>query len=532
MLRRFARRLVEGIGITSRQELLWFVSLSLLAVVIGNIPHLYAWWRTEAGDYFLGSGTSSNHADYLTYLMKVEQGRMGKWQMEQWYSLEASRPTPIQVIYPFIGQLARFFSLDIRWAIHLMRLLAAPFLLTGAYALISLFERARKWRLLMYTLMLFPLTTNWMYSDWKWSGGITLPESMIYSALVFMPHFALGLGALLWAVWGFWKARVHPTWKWGIFISCMSIVAIVVYPFALANYYAAIIGFLAFSWLKSELRSKDILAAVMGLPVVLIGAAYYWLATHGDRVIEAWWWEQQVSARSSPILVLGHLGMVGLVALWASFRAWSRQSDAKSIFVSVWFVGTFFMHYFPFGFSNRFIIGLSVPAVILFVMFLKKLRWSVQRPAIFLTLALLTASTFFTVGSEISLFRYRVIGYLPNHEVEMLTALQGRGSTEDVILTGGGTGKYVPFFAHKRVFLGHAHETYGYEQKRVEADKFFGQPDSAWHRQFLRQYGIDYLYLNAYPEYYRYEPAQAAYLTRLDRQGTSVLYQVNQEFLK
>src|SRR3989339_866715 len=82
------RTLLSSIGFETKRELLGFFAICLAVIFFSSFATLYHWLHTGQGEYYLGFGGLSNRADVNAYLMRIEQGRMGEWLFEEWYTPE------------------------------------------------------------------------------------------------------------------------------------------------------------------------------------------------------------------------------------------------------------------------------------------------------------------------------------------------------------------------------------------------------------------------------------------------------------
>ena len=153
-LRAKLRTLLSYIGLETKQELLGFLGICLVAVVLTNFATAYHWLHTGSGQYYLGYGSLSNRSDINAYLMRIEQGREGAWLFEEWYTPENVPKSAFYTLYLGIGHVARVFDLDARVSFHLARFAVLSVLFCGLYAVLSLFVKHPKRRLVYFGLLL------------------------------------------------------------------------------------------------------------------------------------------------------------------------------------------------------------------------------------------------------------------------------------------------------------------------------------------------------------------------------------------
>jgi uncharacterized membrane protein len=84
-------------------------------------------------------------------------------------------------------------------------------------------------------------------------------------------------------------------------------------------------------------------------------------------------------------------------------------------------------------------------------------------------------------------------------EVAALDWLSTRATYADVVLCAYDTGNYLPSRAAARVFVGHGPETAHLNEKLPLVRQFYSlSTDDAWREAFLRQWGIDYVFVGPF----------------------------------
>jgi hypothetical protein len=229
---------------------------------------------------------------------------------------------------------------------------------------------------------------------------------------------------------------------------------------------------------------------------------------NSDPVYEVWS-AQNLILSPHPLHYLAAFGVPLLLAAFAVRDAWRSE---RPVWLALAWVGVVpFLVYLPFNLQRRLVEGVQVPLSLLAAWGLGQIsnhkspitsgksqvvsgRWWMVVGVVLLILSL---TNVMLVAGNVLVLRWRSEPiYRDAAEIAALDWLSGRAEPDDVVLTSYETGNYLPARVWARVFVGHGPETVEFDQKKSLAARFFSstRADDEWRCQFLKQYGIDYVF--------------------------------------
>jgi uncharacterized membrane protein len=117
-------------------------------------------------------------------------------------------------------------------------------------------------------------------------------------------------------------------------------------------------------------------------------------------------------------------------------------------------------------------------------------------------------------------------------EVAALNWLGGdeRVGSDDVVLAAYETGNYLPARVQARSFVGHGPESIRSDEKKVLVAQFFaGTTDDLWRRDFVAEYGVDWVFWGPREQALgTFDPHAASYLQSVYEAGAYVIFEVRQ----
>ena len=127
---------MDGTGMyIERKEWRWVVLATLLLVVASSLPYLIAWATTPEGSHF--TGLLFNPQDGNSYIAKMRQGLEGSWLFRLPYTPESQDGAPVNLIFLFLGHVARWIGLPLIVVYHLARAFGGAAMLVMLYVLAS-----------------------------------------------------------------------------------------------------------------------------------------------------------------------------------------------------------------------------------------------------------------------------------------------------------------------------------------------------------------------------------------------------------
>ena len=117
------------------RDSLFLWAIIVLVIGLTTIPYLYA--ISISGTEHVFGGFLLNPMDGYTYLAKMYQGWEGNWRFTLPYTAEPGRGAYLNVLYVFLGHLARLINLPLILVFHLGRLSAAILMLLALFRFFS-----------------------------------------------------------------------------------------------------------------------------------------------------------------------------------------------------------------------------------------------------------------------------------------------------------------------------------------------------------------------------------------------------------
>ncbi|MBN1979184.1 MAG: hypothetical protein JW918_17445 [Anaerolineae bacterium] len=510
-------------AVCNRREWSFVLVVGILALAVTSVPYALGAARATEGRVFGGFVFALE--DCYSYLAKMRQGAQGAWLFHIAYTSEPHMGTlffPFHLILGKIAALVPFGSLTARmvWVYHAARWVFGLGLLLTVYRFLAAFTAHVAVRKVAWLMVTFGGGLGWLVvalgqSDWLGFPPLDfiLPEGFTFLVLYAFPHIALGRTLLLWGilfllrVWGakqqisnikYQIPRVGRAALVGLSWFLMGLIVPFYVPVAWAVMGAA--------WVVLCVRRRRIAwrEALLAAVPVLISApvvGYSLWAFNSDPVYKVWS-AQNLILSPHPLHYLAAYGASLLLAAFAVRDAWRGERPA---WLALAWVGVVpFLVYLPFNLQRRLVEGVQVPLSLLAAWGLVKIsnlksripnlrRWLVVGVVL---IVLSLTNVLIVAGNTLVLRWHSAPIYRDAAEVAALDWLSGQVESDDVVLTSYETGNYLPARVWARVFVGHGPETVDFDQKKSQAARFFSstRADDEWRRQFLEEYGIDYVF--------------------------------------
>jgi hypothetical protein len=254
-------------------------------------------------------------------------------------------------------------------------------------------------------------------------------------------------------------------------------------------------------------------------------------------------WQTQAPPPTPPLMafVLGYglLLILAAVGGYALFRLDSSTTQQHAQILVLWVISIFIIMFAPIppleAIQVRFSEGLHIPIAILAahglsVILAKKSAQAVPSARVWLpVLIFLSLSNWLMLAS--ALWRMTVPEapwFYTQDEVAVMRWLDAHSQPGDVVLTLNWTGNYLPAQANVHVYVGHLYETIDYQKKVERSTAFFdNQLPEAEAGAFLRENGVDWVFIGQQEAATPYQPDIQPYLTKAFAQGNSAVYRVS-----
>jgi hypothetical protein len=506
----------------SKREYRFVLIVGILALAVTSIPYVIGAARATEDRVFGGFVFALE--DCYSYLAKMRQGAQGAWLFHIAYTSEPHIGTLFFPFHLVLGKVAALLPGDdltarMVWVYHAARWVFGLGLLLTVYRFLAAFTERVAVRRVAWLMVTFGGGLGWLIvalgqSDWLGFPPLDfiLPEGFTFLVLYAFPHIALGRTLLLWGIlfllraWGAEfeipnsKSQIR-SW-WGVFTGVSWLLMGLIVPFYVPVAWAV----MGAAWVVLCVRRRRIawrealLAAVPVLVSVPVVGYSLWVF-NSDPVYEVWS-AQNLILSPHPLHYLAAFGVLLLLAAFAARDAW--RSERPAWLALAWVGVVPFLVYLPFNLQRRLVEGVQVPLSLLAAWGLEQIsnhksqisslrRWLL----VGVVLIVLSLTNVMLVAGNTLVLRWRSESiYRDAAEIAALDWLSGQAEPDDVVLTSYETGNYLPARVWARVFVGHGPETVEFDQKKSLASRFFSgtRADDGWRRQFLEQYGIDYVF--------------------------------------
>ncbi|NQV00375.1 MAG: hypothetical protein HQ538_06575 [Parcubacteria group bacterium] len=390
----------------------------------------------------------------------------------------------------------------------------------------------------------FLLNRNFFLNSPYFPVDLNVPEMNIFLILYQSPHFIASLGLMLLAILFMLIAWDKKKIEYSFFAGL-----ILLFFFQFHPYYAPLLYFLfgVFSlWrvrpilrvTKQSILTEELKVFLpmflISLPSVLYHAyllnfdfPIFARAIQTETLTPVWW---------VVIMSFGLLFIFAVLGALLILKNKEKRLETKYQFLIFWFVIGFAFLYFPVSFQRRFIEGLSIPMIILSLVFIFNIikirqtkRLLFYYSAILLFLILFCFSNVVNYMQMIKVYKNKKFPfYFSENIISGMDWIKENLKKEDIILSFGDHGDFIPGFSGRRVYLGHWSETAFAKEKEEMVKKFFESNENDEARyQFLKNQKIDYIfYSEDEKELGEYSPKDKDYLRRVFENEEVKIYKV------
>ena len=496
------------------------VSIGLILITL--LPYYVFERQTPPGFRFMG--TLDGLADQNCYFAWMRQAALGRAVWREHMTSEPHAPVFFNSLWYALGRVSAIFGTPLQRTYSTARLLFGLAFYLVLYRFLCLFVHDLRPRWYAFLLaatgagfggILAPLVGE-LRPDL--SVDLVIPEAFSFYSVLAYPHFALSLTCMLAVlalhVRGVGTGRIWSSLGAGL----VALVLATFHPYVLATIGAVAVVHIALRARVGQAQARDVLHLVALLGPSLPQVGYLVWATSTSPVMASWSRGVADTCRSyAPLGYLIGYGLAGFLAVSGLRRvlAWESQ-EPRQLFVSAWLLaGVPLLYSFPLlTFERRLSEGLQVPIVLVAVGQLfgpvadalartpSGLRWGVAGvrrwlPPLVVLLSLPTTVWLVARPWVITRSADRLDDkyYLHQDELLALDYLAQTAGEDDVVLSSGAIGNYIPRFTDVRVFCGHYGETIHYAQREAEVARFFqARSTDAFRRRLLADHGITYVW--------------------------------------
>ena len=491
----------DTVHITS-SEWRWVIFIGSALVILAFIPFLWVGFNGASNSQWQFMGVLNNYLDGATYLSKMVQGYEGSWLIHFRHTSEPHNAMFIQIIYPFLGQLARLVSIPPIALFHAARVVASLIMYMALYHLGATIWPRRRSRRIFFILVAVGSGLGWLLVIFTGDPGrvpdLIIPEMYpFYSSLVNV-HFPLTLACLA-LITSVMIVTFRPGStdnpsinNGGLLVGIVSFALSFLYPQALIPFGFAAIGLVGLRAIRQRrFNMRDIRWLLMLiLPAAPLAAYYYAIVNYNFAAAE--WNQQNITPSPSIIILLVGLGVPLLIALpgiWRSIRRFEPDGDQ---FMLVWLVAMLITMYLPTNTQRRFGVAMMVPIAYFATRALEGFwfefinrRWRyrlliVVVPAMTMTYVLILLGNLTVVSGP----------FLQRDYVAAFQWLKDQGHTDEVILAAPDVSAWIPGWTSERVVYGHPFETLIAVTKEQQVKDWYSGADCG---QVIEQYDVRYV---------------------------------------
>ena len=479
----------------------------VLWLILSNLPYLLGLLSSSGNLVF--SGFVFNPIDGHSYLSKMRQGWDGGWLFTLPYTAETGKGAFLFSFYLFLGHVSRLLGLDLVVTFHLARVLASIFLVYQIDRYVEFtYDEKFGHKDLAFGLVLFGAGLGWIvFLIGQMTTDFWVAEAYPFHSAYANPHFALGLGVLLW-IFRITNSQVNGKYP---LVSILSLLLSIIQPFGMVVVIVVLSVSSFVNWIvdkKMDLKTP-VLAGLIGGGSLL----YQYWTVQIDPILRLW---NQQNITTSPalwdVIVSFSPAFILAVVFWF-IKIRKREILSKPLrFSLVWFIAALVVMYIPFNLQRRFITGFSIPVFLLAMVVIGDLQKSMQQrygliKTIFVctsvptVILLVIAGCFGVMSKDKSLFLYR-------DEKLALNWIDEQTEVNAIIASSPEMGNFIPAYTGRKVLYGHPFETINASSQRDFLQEFFSNDYSAAEMEkFLQENKVDFLFIGPRERKYGFDPS-------------------------
>lgn len=500
------------------------LGVTLLVLVLTNLPYLYGYWSTPEDKQFMGLIFNvPDHAQYFSWYRDFETANFVSNRMTP----EPSQPLFFNLLWWILARLGFYTGLSYVHMFTLLRLVATiAFLFMVyyfcAYMLSDIWERK-----VAFLLITFASGLGWFLVVLKYTlldGELLFPIDVFkagtnsFWSMMAFPHFtmanALILGVFALMLISYEQRQLKYAWAAGLVAAILGWQHV----YDLITVYGVLGVFFALETIRLRAIPWQLVKAGLILGLLSVSTPFYALyLTNLDPT-----WREVLDQfdnagvfTPTPFHMIIVVGFTLLVAVF-TFDGFTplQEKEAPELFIKTWFLTSFFLAYLPVGYQVHLTNLWQVPVAILATVglcrkmapylaetseswglrFLPRQQVQYGLALSFVVLASLT-SIYLFLWRFVDLSRHEYSYYLHQEEITALTWLEENSKPGEVAFSSLTIGQYIPVLTDAHTFLGHWAQTLDFFDKTLMVEKFFGDELTDQQRQqLLQHYSVDYVF--------------------------------------
>ena len=419
-----------------------------------NVPNDYV---------YLGQNSYFDPWDVNLYVSAIRYGQNGELLLPNLYTSLPNQPVAIYSVLTSIGFM--FKSVNPFLVFHVSSLATGVILLIGMFFLILKLKFS--FYKALFLTFLISLSGGFGFLFQKTQIADISNSAFTFYSTFQKAHEAIGVGGYLFALtfaYFFFEERKIQY----VVISCASLLlTALIYPYFIAVFLLTT----AFYYFFSGRKKGDFWIFIISIPSILVA-----VFSAGQFLINPTF--GNVGANLSTDIVQFLLGYGVLIPLFV-YLLFQKKRSNLTIFLSLWFLVTFFLSLVPFGPGKIFLRGSFFPLVILGLLSLELLvrKYKKLDPAVFYTVfvVFLVGTSFFIFYSRISnSYTKNPWTYMDMKDYRIFETLNRYTQKDSTVLTFYRLSNQIPAFTHNRVYFGHFLQTPDADSTLRQAATFVG----------------------------------------------------------
>lgn len=538
----------------TKREWLFVLGIAIILAVITSFPTLYG-FLVKPADKFFPALHSIGPGDYNVYYSYLEQVKQGHLLFSDLYTSESHSPFLFNPFWLMIGLFGRFFHLSNILTFQLSRIIFIfPFIFT-LYLVTSYFFDEIKLRRYAFLFTIFAsglggflivLIRKIMGSGLNlhfYPMDLWVSEGNNFLTIYHSPHFMAATTLILLIFLFLFLSFTKNSWRYATWAGFFGLFLIFFHPFHLPTLVLIPFVYIIVVSVRERKKKWSYLFKLILFIFLISPAVIYQFLILIYNPIAAGRADQNICLTVNFWVFLASYGFLLPLAFFGLFF---KPKEEKYLFLLIWFLAQLALIFSPLTFQRRLTQGWQIPLTIfsfwgLFTIFkAMKNRWpslnfSANRVLIGAILALLFCfSQLYVMAEDLSMYTDKVYREWPHYVYLNIAHKQGFDwlknhlTAEDVILSSGTTGSFIPAFSGVRVCIGHGTETLKWPQKTEEVNRLFSlDMDDIQRQEFLDTKNVTYIYYSEFEKNLGdFRPQGKNYLEAVFQQGGLTIYRV------
>ncbi|MFA6943540.1 MAG: hypothetical protein WC266_01410 [Patescibacteria group bacterium] len=527
---------------------MFLIMLLVVVVAYASAPFVGGMLRAENDEYFTGIHSFAV-GDINVYYGYLNQAHDGAFLFRDVFTTETTDAIIVNPLWVFLGRIGGVLQLSVAWTFHILRLLSGAALVFLLWKFAQYFFKEYVGQRIATLLLVFGAGVGAfaiLFAPSAFIDPYTRPmdlwvsEAFTFFSILHSPHFIIGTGLLVGALWLMIRACERGFWRDSIFSGVILFFLFAFHPFHVPTLGLILIVTLAGEFFLRRLSIRRLFLLALPLIIAAPAAAYHIIATLTDTFSQLRA-DQNINLIPPVIPTLLSYGLLlPLAVIGAAY--WLRRSF-RYRFIVWWAAGHMAVLFAPLFFNRRLSQGLVIPlamlataGIIVLVDWWKKRNPNRSPRTLFISwgvagLILFCLSPLYVLGQDLSLIigrtNYEQIFYRPITERDAYEAFRDMSEPTDRFLSGTLTGNFVAAQTGRHAFIGHTVETLSFDTKVVRVKRFFDEDTPEIRAAFLAQEDIQWIILRVEEFSYAHIPETTPGVTEVFANAAARIYSVD-----